>query len=114
MRSHLSILDLRAQAIGVLFRKFSPVPMCSRLFCSISLSVSGLMMVLIKGLTVIDILYFSTEVKPLSPVPTMLISVLVRFFGFLCFLFFGFWFLLFALFCFVNLTQAIVIWEKEP
>jgi hypothetical protein len=32
MGSHLSILDLRAQAIGVLFRKFSPVPMCLMLF----------------------------------------------------------------------------------
>ena len=42
MRSHLSILILTAQAIGVLFRNFSPVPMCSRLFptfSSISFSV---------------------------------------------------------------------------
>ena len=31
MRSHLSILDLTAQAIGVLFRKISPVSMCLRL-----------------------------------------------------------------------------------
>jgi hypothetical protein len=30
--SHLLILDLTAQDIGVLFRSFSPVPMCSRLF----------------------------------------------------------------------------------
>jgi hypothetical protein len=28
MRSHLSTVDLRAQAIDVLFRKFSSVPMC--------------------------------------------------------------------------------------
>jgi hypothetical protein len=40
MRSHLSILDLRAQAIGVLSRKFSPVPMCSRLFPTFFLLVS--------------------------------------------------------------------------
>jgi len=42
MRTHLSILDLRAYTIGVLFRKYSPVPMCSRLFptySSISFSV---------------------------------------------------------------------------
>ena len=30
IRSHLLILDLRAQAIGVLFRNFSPVPISSR------------------------------------------------------------------------------------
>jgi hypothetical protein len=42
----LSILDLTAQAIAVLFRKFSPVPISSRLFptfSSISFSVSGFM-----------------------------------------------------------------------
>ena len=46
MRSHLSILDLTAQAVGILFKKFSPMPMCSRLFptfSSVSFSVSGLM-----------------------------------------------------------------------
>jgi hypothetical protein len=46
MRSHLSILDLRAKATGVLLRKFSPVPMCSRIFPTffyISFSVSGFM-----------------------------------------------------------------------
>jgi hypothetical protein len=40
----LSILDLTAQAIAVLFRNFSPVPISSRLFptfSSISFSVSG-------------------------------------------------------------------------
>ena len=45
MRSHLSILDLRADAIGILLRKISPVPMCSRLFLVfffISFSVSGI------------------------------------------------------------------------
>jgi hypothetical protein len=44
MRSHLLILDLKIQAIGVLFRNFSPVPMSLRLFptfSSISFSVSG-------------------------------------------------------------------------
>jgi hypothetical protein len=44
MRSHLSIVDLRACAIGVLFRKFPTVPMSSRLFLtfsSIRFSVSG-------------------------------------------------------------------------
>jgi hypothetical protein len=44
MRSHLSILDLIAQVIGVLFRNFPPVPIFSRLFptfSSISFSVSG-------------------------------------------------------------------------
>ena len=46
MRSHLSILDLIAQAIAVLFRNFSPVPISLRLsptFSSINFSVSGLM-----------------------------------------------------------------------
>ena len=32
MRSHLSILDFRAYAIGVLFRNFPPVTMSSRVF----------------------------------------------------------------------------------
>jgi hypothetical protein len=44
MRSHLSILDLTAQA--VLFRNFSPVPISSRLFptfSSINFNISGLM-----------------------------------------------------------------------
>ena len=42
MRSHLSILNLTAQTIAVLFRNFSPVPISSRLFptfSSISFSV---------------------------------------------------------------------------
>ena len=46
MRSLLSILDLTAQAIAVLFRNFSPVRISSRLFptfSSINFSVSGLM-----------------------------------------------------------------------
>jgi hypothetical protein len=46
MRSHLSILDLIAQAIAVLFRKFPPVPISLRLFptfSSISFNVSGFM-----------------------------------------------------------------------
>jgi hypothetical protein len=46
MRSHLLILDLIAQAIAVLFRIFSPVPISSRLFPTssfISFSVSGFM-----------------------------------------------------------------------
>jgi hypothetical protein len=46
MRYHLSILHLTAQAIAVLFRNFSPVPISSRLFptfSSISFSVSGFM-----------------------------------------------------------------------
>ena len=46
MRSHLSTLDLTAQAIAVLFRNFSPVPISSRLFptfSSISINVSGFM-----------------------------------------------------------------------
>ena len=46
MRSHLSILDLRAQAIAVLVRNFPPVPISLRLFptfSSISFSVSGFM-----------------------------------------------------------------------
>ena len=43
-RSNLSVLDLTAQAIAVLFRNFSPVPISLRLFptfSSISFSVSG-------------------------------------------------------------------------
>ena len=52
MRSHLSILDLTAQAIAVLFRNFSPVPISSRLFTtfsSISFSVSKLIQPLWKS-----------------------------------------------------------------
>jgi hypothetical protein len=44
MRAHLLILDPSSWAIGVLFRKLSPVPMSSRLFAnfsSIRFSVSG-------------------------------------------------------------------------
>ena len=36
-------VNLTAQAIAVLFRNFSPVPISSKLFSSISFSVSGLM-----------------------------------------------------------------------
>ena len=46
MSSHLLIVDLRAWAIGVRFRKISPAPMCSRffsIFSSIRLSVTGFM-----------------------------------------------------------------------
>jgi hypothetical protein len=47
IRSHLSILDLTAQAIAVLFRIFSPVPIPWRIFfptfSCISCSVSGFM-----------------------------------------------------------------------
>jgi hypothetical protein len=46
MRSHLSILELTAQVIAVLFRNFSPVAISLRLFStfsSINLRVSGLM-----------------------------------------------------------------------
>jgi hypothetical protein len=46
MRSHLSILDLTAQVIAVLFRNFPHVPIYSRLFptfSSINFSVSGFM-----------------------------------------------------------------------
>jgi hypothetical protein len=46
MRSHLSILQLTAQAIAVLFRNYSSVLISSRLsphFSSISFSVSGFM-----------------------------------------------------------------------
>ena len=40
MRSHLSILDLTAQAIAVLFKKFSLVPISSRLFLLSPLLIS--------------------------------------------------------------------------
>jgi hypothetical protein len=53
MRSHLSILDLTVQAIAVLFRNFSPVPISSRLFptfSSISFSVSGFMTPQFRGM----------------------------------------------------------------
>ena len=46
IKSHLLIFDLRAWAIGVLFRKFSPEPMCSKVFPTFSFnsfSVSCLM-----------------------------------------------------------------------
>jgi hypothetical protein len=54
MRSHLSILDLTAQAIAVLFRNFPPVPISSRLFptfSSINFSVS-------KNQTILHLLNF--------------------------------------------------------
>jgi hypothetical protein len=47
MKSYLSVFNLRAWAIGVLFRKMSPVPTHSRLFptsSSVRLSVSGFML----------------------------------------------------------------------
>jgi hypothetical protein len=47
MRSYLSILDLTAQVMAVLFRNFSPVPIFSWLFPtfnSMSFSVSGFML----------------------------------------------------------------------
>ena len=47
MRSQMPIVDIRGWAIGVLFRKFSSVPMCSRLFpifSSIIFNVSGYML----------------------------------------------------------------------
>jgi hypothetical protein len=46
IRSHLLILDIAGQAIAVMFRKFSPVPISSKLspnFSFISFSVSGFM-----------------------------------------------------------------------
>jgi hypothetical protein len=46
LRSHLLMLYLTAQAIAVLFRNFSPLPIYSRLFStisSVSFSVSGFM-----------------------------------------------------------------------
>ena len=47
MGSNLSTVDQRARANDALFRKFSPVPMSSRLFptfCSIRFSVSSFML----------------------------------------------------------------------
>jgi hypothetical protein len=46
MRFHLLIFDLTAQAVGVLFENFSPVPISLRLsptFSSVTFSVSGFM-----------------------------------------------------------------------
>jgi hypothetical protein len=46
MRSHLLILDLTVQAIGVVFKNFSTMPICSRIsptLSSILFSVSGFM-----------------------------------------------------------------------
>jgi hypothetical protein len=46
MRSHLSIINLTAQAIALLFSNISPVPISSRLFSTfscISFTVSGFM-----------------------------------------------------------------------
>ena len=46
-RSHLLIVNLSVCATGVIFRKWSPVPMCSKLlltFSSISFSVTGFML----------------------------------------------------------------------
>jgi hypothetical protein len=40
MRPHLPIVDLSAWAIGVLFMKLPPVPMCSRLFSTFSVGFS--------------------------------------------------------------------------
>ena len=45
MRSHLLIVDLSVWTIGVLFRKLSVVPMCSRILPSFSsVSVTGFML----------------------------------------------------------------------
>ena len=47
MRFHVLIVDLRACAVGVLFRKLSPVPVHSRLlpiFSSVRFSVPGFML----------------------------------------------------------------------
>ena len=47
MKFHLSIVDLRARTIVILFTKLSPIPMHSRLlpsFSSIRFSVSGFML----------------------------------------------------------------------
>jgi hypothetical protein len=47
MRPHLSIVDIRSRAIGVLFKKCPPVPMSWRLFptlSSIRFNVSGFML----------------------------------------------------------------------
>jgi hypothetical protein len=47
MRSRLSIVDLRARVIGILFKKLFPLPMSSWLFptfSSIRFSVSGFML----------------------------------------------------------------------
>ena len=55
MRSHLLIVDLSTRAIGVLFRKLSPVSVHSRLlptFFSIRLSVSGFVL---RSLTYLDL-----------------------------------------------------------
>ena len=79
MISHVSILDLRAQAIGVLFRKFPPVPMTLSFFptsSSMRFSVSGFMLrSLILGLQLctrwqIWIYFnFSTYQLPVKPAP---------------------------------------------
>jgi hypothetical protein len=61
MRSHLSILDHIIQAIGVLFRNFSPVPLCSRIFTtfsSLSFKVSGFMR---KSLIHLDLSFVQEE-----------------------------------------------------
>jgi hypothetical protein len=55
MRSHLSIVDLRAWAIGVLLRKLSSVPMTLRLFSifhSFRFGVSSFILVSLNHLDV--------------------------------------------------------------
>jgi hypothetical protein len=44
MRSYLSIVRLRTQAIGVFFRKLPPVPMLFPTFSSMRFGVSGFML----------------------------------------------------------------------
>jgi hypothetical protein len=53
MRSHLSVLDLTAQAIAVLFRNFPPVPISSRLFPTFSSKFQ-----LQAGTTTLDIVWW--------------------------------------------------------
>jgi hypothetical protein len=56
----LLILDLTAQAIPVLFRNFSPVPISSRVFptfSSINFSVSGFMWSIFRDFININILF---------------------------------------------------------
>jgi hypothetical protein len=58
MRSHLLVGDFNTYAIDVLFRKYFPVPMSSRLFSSIRFSESDFML---RSLIHLDLIFVQSD-----------------------------------------------------
>jgi hypothetical protein len=63
IRSHLSILDLTAQAIAVLFRNFSLVPISSRLFPTFSSISSSASCYMQSSLIYLDLRFVQGDEK---------------------------------------------------